>query len=49
MLYVHVADSHAREWPDVVHEARTEVDPDKRIVAMLGARAGEQNAAISAA
>ncbi|MEJ7597334.1 MAG: tyrosine-type recombinase/integrase [Kofleriaceae bacterium] len=59
MLYVHVAESHAREWPDVVHEtARTEIDPDKRIVAMLGARGkavakpaalAEQNAAIVAA
>jgi integrase len=39
MLYVHVAESHAREWPDEVHEAAgTEIDPDKRVIAMLGAR-----------
>jgi hypothetical protein len=39
MLYVHIADAHAREWPEHVHEAaRSEVDPDKRIVAMLAAR-----------
>jgi integrase len=39
MLYVHVAEAHAREWPEPVHEAaQTEVDPDRRIVAMLGAR-----------
>lgn len=40
MLYVHVAEAHAREWPERVHEAaRREMDPDKRIIAMLGARA----------
>lgn len=40
MLYVHVAEAHAREWPGPVQEAaRREMDPDKRIVAMLGARA----------
>jgi integrase len=39
MLYVHVAGAHAREWPEPVHEAaRSEVDPDRRILAMLGAR-----------
>lgn len=39
MLYVHVAEAHARELPEPVHEAaQTEVDPDRRIVAMLGAR-----------
>jgi integrase len=39
MLYVHVAEAHAREWPEPVHEAaQTEVDSDRRIVAMLGAR-----------
>lgn len=39
MLYVHVAESHAREWPEPVHAAAaTEIDPDRRIVAMLGAR-----------
>lgn len=41
MLYVHVAEAHAREWPEPVHEAaRNEIDPDKRILSMLlGARA----------
>ena len=44
MLYVHVAEAHAREWPEPVHEAaRREMDPDKRIVAMLGARAAATN------
>jgi len=39
MLYVHVAESHAREWPDAVKAATSrELDPDKRILAMLGAR-----------
>jgi hypothetical protein len=59
MLYVHVAESHAREWPAPVHEAsKTEIDPDKRIVAMLGVRGkavaktampADQNAATTAA
>ena len=40
MIYVHVAESHARKWPEAVQEAASAVaiDPDKRIVAMLGAR-----------
>ena len=39
MLYVHVAEAHAREWPMRCTDAsRSELDPDKRIVAMLGAR-----------
>ncbi len=39
MLYVHIAEAHTREWPETVHEAaRSEIDPDKRIVAMLAAR-----------
>jgi hypothetical protein len=29
MLYVHVAESHAREWPETVHAAATEIDPDR--------------------
>ena len=59
MLYVHVAESHAREWPQTVQEAaKTEIDPDKRIIAMLGARGenlakttgrGDQDLMISAA
>lgn len=44
MLYVHVAEAHAREWPEPVQEAACrEIDPDKRIVAMLGARAAATN------
>jgi hypothetical protein len=39
MLYVHVAETHARELPEAVQEAgQSELDPDKRIIAMLGAR-----------
>ena len=39
MLYVHVAEAHGRELPDVVREAAaTAVDPDARVLAMLGAR-----------
>jgi hypothetical protein len=39
MLYVHVAEAHARELPDGVREAGdSERDPDRRILAMLGAR-----------
>ena len=38
MLYVHVAEAHSREWPDAVHEAaRSEIEPDRRIIATLGA------------
>lgn len=39
MLYVHVAEAHARELPEPVREAASGiVDPDARILAMLGAR-----------
>jgi integrase len=38
--YVHVADAHRRDLPEpVVAAAARETDPDKRIIAMLGARA----------
>jgi hypothetical protein len=34
VLYVHVAEAHALEWPEPVHAAaRREIDPDERIVA----------------
>lgn len=59
MLYVHVAEAHSREWPEAVHEAaRSEIEPDRRIIAMLGARGKgvaktvpvrERSAAITAA
>ena len=42
-----VAEAHAREWPAPVQEvAAREIDPDRRILAMLGARVrGSQVAA----
>jgi hypothetical protein len=59
MLYVHVAEAHARELPDHIREAaQRELDPDKRIIAMLGIRrktlgktsvAENENSGISAA
>lgn len=39
MLYVHVASAHQRELPRaIVEAAATAADPDRRILAMLGAR-----------
>ncbi len=39
MLYVHVAEAHARELPEEIrHAAIGEADPDARILRMLGAR-----------
>jgi hypothetical protein len=39
MLYVHVAEDHQRELPEVVrHAAIGETDPDTRILRMLGSR-----------
>ena len=39
MLYVHVAEAHHRELPEVVRlAAMSETDPDKRIIRMLGVR-----------
>ncbi len=39
MLYVHVAEAHRRDIPDHILEvARGIEDPDRRILAMLGAR-----------
>ena len=38
MLYVHLADDHARELPAEIRDAAIgEADPDARIVRMLGA------------
>jgi hypothetical protein len=38
MLYVHVAEAHARAWPQTAHDAaHGEIDPDTRIIAMLAA------------
>ena len=40
MIYVHVAENHRRDVPDsVLAAAEKEVDPDRRVLAMLGARA----------
>jgi hypothetical protein len=37
MLYVHVAEAHARKLPEHIREAALRaVDPDARWVAMLG-------------
>ena len=39
MIYVHVAEPHDRELPEIVREkARGIDDPDQRVLAMLGAR-----------
>jgi len=39
MLYVHVAEAHHRELPEIVRvAAMSETDPDTRILRMLGAR-----------
>jgi len=39
MLYVHVAEAHHREMPEVIRQAAVgESDPDVRILKMLGAR-----------
>jgi hypothetical protein len=39
MLYVHFAEAHLRPLPEPVLDAqRSELDPDRRIIAMLDAR-----------
>jgi len=39
MLYVHVAENHRRDIPgDIASAARREVEPDRRVLRMLGAR-----------
>ena len=48
MLYVHVAEAHHRELPEIVREkARAIDDPDQRVLAMLGARASRRTDASS--
>jgi len=48
MLYVHVAEAHARAIPeDIQRAARAESDPDRRVVAMLGARGSHVAASAS--
>jgi len=42
MLYVHVAEAHHRESPEVIRQASaSESDPDARIITMLGARGSD--------
>jgi integrase len=39
MIYVHVAEHHRREIPlHIIEAAKGEIDPDRRILKMLGAR-----------
>jgi len=39
MLYVHVAENHRRDLPeDIVASGLGEIDPDRRVLRMLGAR-----------
>lgn len=39
MRYVHVAENHAREIPEHIQRAARGIDdPDRRVLAMLGAR-----------
>ena len=46
MLYVHVAEAHARELPECIQQAAlSEVDPDRRVLKMLGARGSHVAAA----
>ena len=46
MLYVHVAEAHPRELPEVVREAARGIeDPDARVLAMLGSRGSHVAAA----
>lgn len=49
MIYVHVAEAHHRELPEVVREAGRGIDdPDARVLAMLGARGSHVAAAVTA-
>ena len=46
MLYVHVAENHRREIPGVILEAaHGEMDPDTRVLKLLGARGSHAAAA----
>jgi integrase len=49
MVYVHVAEAHARDLPEPVREMNVaEIDPDKRIISMLGARAAVRGSHVAA-
>jgi hypothetical protein len=42
MLYVNLAENHMRRLPpEIIAAPGTELDPDRRVVAMLGATAEE--------
>jgi hypothetical protein len=48
MLYVHVAEAHQRELPEIVREAARGIDdPDARVLAMMGARGSHVAAKIT--
>ena len=48
MLYVHVAENHRRDIPeDIVSAGLGEIDPDRRVLKMLGARGSHVAAEIS--
>jgi hypothetical protein len=48
MLYVHVAENHRRDLPAAILEAgRIELDPDRRVLAMLSARGSQVAASAS--
>jgi integrase len=48
MLYVHVAENHRRDLPGAILEAgRIELDPDRRVLAMLSARGSQVAASAS--
>jgi hypothetical protein len=47
MIYVHVAENHRREIPEpVVAAGYIQQDPDRRVLAMLGARGSHVAAAV---
>lgn len=49
MLYVHVAENHRRDTPDCILDAANgEHDPDRRVLAMIGARGSVVAAAVIA-
>lgn len=49
MLYVHVAEAHARELPEPLREAGLgDIDADRRILKMLGAHGSGAAAAVIA-
>jgi len=50
MLYVHVAEAHSRPMPaELIQAAEGEIDPDRRVLLMLSARAGVATARVEEA